>query len=57
MLDEAGGEASKLKLTKWSFLLSREAPNRGGGTFYGFVTIQFWTLLFLDAERASLFGA
>ena len=37
LLDQAGGSASRLTLIKWSFLLSREAPNRGGKAFYGFV--------------------
>ncbi len=41
MLAEAGGTATHLELTKWAFLLRREAPSGGGSSFYGFVPYKF----------------
>ena len=37
----AGGSATKLQLTKWAFLLSRESPANGGDSFYQFVPYKY----------------
>jgi len=37
MLEQAARPVSRMELTKWSFLLWREMPSRGGAAFYQFV--------------------
>ena len=41
LLRIAGGEASKLQMMKWSFLVAEVSPNRGGGNFYQFLPYRF----------------
>ena len=51
----AGGEASHLHVTKWSFLLSREGETRGGNAFYEFVPYKLGPFSFcLFQEMAAL---
>lgn len=55
LLERAGGSATRLTLTKWSFLLSQEAPNRGGNAFYGFVPYSYGPYSFsLHREVGSM---
>ena len=55
MIDRLGGLVDRLKLTKLCFLLSREAPNRGGDSFYQFVPYQYGPFSFtLYHEVGSL---
>lgn len=55
LLEQAGGSATRLTLTKWSFLLSQEAPNRGGNAFYGFVPYSYGPYSFsLHREVGSM---
>lgn len=37
MIERAGRPVQQVELTKWSFLLARETPSRGGRSFYEFV--------------------
>lgn len=48
----AGGEASHLHVTKWSFLLSREGETRGGDAFYEFVPYKFGPFSFCLYQEA-----
>jgi uncharacterized protein (DUF488 family) len=51
----AGGEASHLHVTKWSFLLSQEGETRGGNAFYEFVPYKLGPFSFcLFQEAAAL---
>jgi uncharacterized protein (DUF488 family) len=51
----AGGEASRLNVTKWSFLLSQEGETRGGDAFYEFVPYKLGPFSFcLYQEAAAL---
>jgi len=53
----AGGEASHLHVTKWSFLLSREGETHGGNSFYEFVPYQLGPFSFcLFQEAVALAG-
>ena len=51
----AGGEASHLHVTKWSFLLSREGETHGGHAFFEFVPYKLGPFSFcLFQEAAAL---
>lgn len=55
MLHCAGGEASRLQLVKWAFLLSRESRTQDVATFYQFVPYRFGPFSFtLYHELESL---
>lgn len=47
MLRSAGGTLSRIDLTKRAFLLSREAPGKGGSSFYNFVPYKYGPFSFL----------
>jgi uncharacterized protein (DUF488 family) len=49
----AGGEASRIHVTKWSFLLSREGDTRGGNAFYQFVPYKFGPFSFCLYQEAT----
>ncbi len=55
MIDRLGGSVDRLQLTKLCFLLSREAPHCGGGSFYQFVPYKYGPFSFtLYYEVGSL---
>ena len=55
LLRMAGGEASKLQLMKWSFLISKTSPSRGGDSFYEFLPYRFGPYSFcLENEMTHL---
>jgi len=55
LLRMAGGEASKLQLMKWSFLISEVSPNGGGDSFYEFMPYRFGPYSFcLENEMIQL---
>lgn len=55
LLRMAGGEASKLQIMKWSFLISETSPSRGGESFYQFLPFRFGPYSFcLDNEMTNL---
>ena len=55
LLRMAGGEASKLQMMKWSFLISEASPNGGGDSFYEFLPYRFGPYSFsLENEMTHL---
>ena len=55
MIQEAGRCVRRIELTKWCFLLSREAPSRGGKSFYQFLPYHYGPFSFcLQREADSL---
>ena len=55
LLRMAGGEASKLQMMKWSFLISEASPSRGGDSFYEFLPYRFGPYSFsLENEMTHL---
>lgn len=55
LLKKAGGAATRIKLTKWSFLLKHETSSRGGPAFYDFVPYKYGPYSFcLQHEIAEL---
>ena len=55
LLRMAGGEASKIQMMKWSFLISEASPNRGGDSFYEFLPYRFGPYSFsLENEMIHL---
>ena len=55
LLRMAGGEASKLQLMKWSFLICEASPSRGGDSFYEFLPYRFGPYSFcLENEMTRL---
>src|SRR5580658_1880432 len=53
LLHLAGGNASHLHVTKWSFLLSREGETRGGDSFYEFVPYKLGPFSFCLFQEAG----
>ncbi|HFD86077.1 MAG TPA: DUF488 domain-containing protein [Gammaproteobacteria bacterium] len=53
LIDEAGGEASHLSVTKWAFLLREESASRGGSAFYQFVPYIYGPFSFSLYQEAS----
>lgn len=53
MLGRAGGNATRLELTKWSFILSKESPSHGGPAFYQFVPYKFGPYSFCIYQEAG----
>lgn len=41
ILEEAGGQASHLQVTKWAFLCREETESKGGSAFYHFVPYRY----------------
>ena len=57
LLRLADRPVSKLELVKWAFVLSRETPTRGGGSFYEFLPYHFGPYSFsLQREIDALAG-
>jgi uncharacterized protein (DUF488 family) len=55
LIQEAGGEATHLSVTKWAFLLREEYPSRGGSSFYQFLPYKYGPFSFcLYQEAAAL---
>ena len=55
LIQEAGGEASRLAVTKWAFLLREEHPSQGGSAFYQFLPYKYGPFSFcLFQEAAAL---
>lgn len=55
LIDEAGGEATHLKVTKWAFLLRKESESCGGSAFYQFLPYKYGPFSFcLFQEAAAL---
>lgn len=53
LLDEAGGSASKLCVTKWAFLLREETRTRGGSAFYQFLPYKWGPFSFCLYQEAT----
>lgn len=53
LIDEAGGEVSHLRVTKWAFLLREESETRGGSAFYQFLPYKFGPFSFCLFQEAS----
>lgn len=53
LIQEAGGEASRLAVTKWAFLLREEYPSRGGSSFYQFLPYKYGPFSFCLFQEAS----
>ncbi len=53
ILDQVGRAATRLELTKWSFILNREAPSCGGPAFYQFVPYKFGPYSFCIYQEAA----
>jgi uncharacterized protein (DUF488 family) len=53
ILDHAGRDATRLELTKWSFILNKEAPTGGGPAFYQFVPYKFGPYSFCIYQEAA----
>lgn len=55
LIQNAGGTASHLRVTKWAFLLREETESRGGSAFYQFVPYKYGPFSFcLFQEAAAL---
>lgn len=55
LIQNAGGTASHLRVTKWAFLLREETKSRGGSAFYQFVPYKYGPFSFcLYQEAAAL---
>lgn len=55
LINEAGGDASHLSVTKWAFLLREECPSGGGPAFYQFLPYKYGPFSFcLFQEAAAL---
>lgn len=55
LIQNAGGTASHLRVTKWAFLLREETKSRGGSAFYQFVPYKYGPFSFcLFQEAAAL---
>jgi uncharacterized protein (DUF488 family) len=53
LIQEAGGEASHLSVTKWAFLLREECSSRGGSAFYQFLPYRYGPFSFCLFQEAS----
>ena len=54
LLQESGGQITRLRLMKLCFLLSEESPHQGGKSFYRFVPYKFGPYSFAMSHELSL---